>query len=275
MAQILEGGRDEADGEQAAAFHEVASAHVAKAGGSAPAAAQVDASAEHSDCWIPWQADAPAGQGHRAPRTIYHAFHRSFADVAKMVPELRQMGFDSVQISPAQKSKDGHEWWARYQPKDYDVIEGYGTVEALSQLCRCAREHSMIVIADVVFNHMLVVASANEWEQAQRDESRLRALQLRLEKEVGPTFSAADFQWPWFKLYGHHWDNLSRYEGWGNGEWSELRHCSKVVSVHNRHLQILLDAGVRGFRFDAVKHMRVEHIAEYVIWLPHLCLCYS
>ena len=34
-------------------------------------------------------------------------------------------------------------------------------------------------------------------------------------------------------------------QGWGNGEWSELRHCEKVVKVQQQHLQLLLDAGAR------------------------------
>jgi len=65
-------------------------------------------------------------------------------------------------------------------------------------------------------------------------------------------------------MEGAHWDNDNRYEGWGCGEWSELKHCKKVVDVHNQHLQELLDAGVRGIRFDAVKHMRPAHVDEYL-----------
>mmetsp|Transcript_69831 Transcript_69831/g.188124 ORF Transcript_69831/g.188124 Transcript_69831/m.188124 type:complete len:401 (+) Transcript_69831:3-1205(+) len=125
----------------------------------------------------------------------------------------------------------------------------------------------MMIIADVVFGHMLVVASGSEWERAQSKPRELQALKQRLSQAVGPTFDADDFQWPWFKMEGRHWDNDNRYEGWGNGEWSELRHCPKVVEVHKQHLQTLLDAGVRGIRFDAVKHMRPAHLAEYVGFL--------
>lgn len=32
-----------------------------------------------------------------------------------------------------------------------------------------------------------------------------------------------DFQWPWYPLEGDDWDGEQRMEGWGCGEWSELK----------------------------------------------------
>lgn len=125
------------------------------------------------------------------------------------------MGFDAVQISPAQKSKSGlsvlrnrsfssvfllskstfgrflgrfnkgHEWWTRYQPLDYCELSGLGSFEELKELCRAASELQVTVIGDVVFNHMLVVAPCAEWRSAQADGQRLRELQERLVKQTG------------------------------------------------------------------------------------------
>ncbi|CAK9084555.1 4-alpha-D-glucan glucanohydrolase) [Durusdinium trenchii] len=172
------------------------------------------------------------------------------------------MGFDAVQISPAQKSKHGHEWWARYQPQDYGKIEGLGSWEELKELCRRADELKLRVIGDVVFNHMLVVGSCHEWRQAQANPARLKQLQERLVRET--SMRLEDFQWPWFEMSGEHWDNENRYEGWGSGEWSELRYCERVVAAQQKHLRLLLDAGVRGIRFDAVKHLRPAHLEEHL-----------
>ncbi|CAK9080865.1 4-alpha-D-glucan glucanohydrolase) [Durusdinium trenchii] len=179
------------------------------------------------------------------------------------------MGFDAVQISPAQKSKHGHEWWARYQPEDYGKIEGLGSWEELKELCRRADELKLRVIGDVVFNHMLVVGSCHEWRQAQANPARLKQLQERLVRET--SMRLEDFQWPWFEMSGEHWDNENRYEGWGSGEWSELRYCERVVAAQQKHLRLLLDAGdwrqipgVRGIRFDAVKHLRPAHLEEHL-----------
>jgi len=221
-------------------------------------------------CWIPWEhghRGSAAGASAHPPRSIFHAFHWPFAEVRKHLKDFRDNGFDAVQLSPAQKSKHGKEWWTRYQPQDYTKIEGLGSADELRQLCADAQRHGVMIIADVVFNHMIVVAGAHEWQHAQRDPKKLTSLKRKLSEAVGPWLDAEDFQWPWFKMEGPHWDNDNRYEGWGNGEWSELRHCQKVVDLHNKHLKDLLDAGVRGIRFDAVKHMRPEHIGEYLKFL--------
>jgi len=220
---------------------------------------------DFTDLWIPW--DCKRCSPESAPRSIFHAFNWHFNKVRDHLGELRCMGFDAIQISPAQKSKEGHEWWKRYQPQEYGRIDGLGTIHELRDLCKRAFDLGLTIIADVVFNHMLVVASADEWQHAQHDEGKLRWLQSKLSEEVGPALNAADFQWPWFRMVNQHWDNLSRYEAWGNGEWSELRFCPKVVNIQKQHMQMLLDAGVHGFRFDAVKHMRPEHVEAYLQFL--------
>lgn len=230
---------------------------------------------ELGDCiehWLHWggsqrRAEATLAGACCAPRSIFHAFHWQFTEVRRRLKEIRDLGFSAVQLSPAQKSKDGSQWWTRYQPQEYTRIEGLGSLEDLRQLGNHAQELGVTLVADVVFNHMVVVASGHEWKQAQGNPTQLEALQRRLDKAVGPTLGIEDFQWPWFMMSGPHWDNENRYEGWGNGEWSELRHCPNVVKVHQQHLRMLLDAGIRGVRFDAVKHMRPAHIDEYVKFL--------
>ena len=32
-------------------------------------------------------------------------------------------------------------------------------------------------------------------------------------------------------------------QGWGSGEWSELRYCPRVIEAQQKHLQLLMDAG--------------------------------
>jgi len=186
-----------------------------------------------------------------------------------MLPELASSGFDAVQIGPAQESPDSPGWYHRYQPKNYGVISGLGTEADLRALCATAQRHGIMIIADLVFNHMLVVAQRAEWAEATDaadagDPAALEALQQRLESQVGPAFDRWDFQWPWFAMDGAAWDDDRRYEGWGNGEWSELRWSSKVVFAHTEHMRALHECGVRGFRVDAAKHMRPQHVATYV-----------
>jgi len=207
-----------------------------------------------------------------APQSIFHALHVNFADLKRMVPQLAADGFDAVQIPPAQVSRPGdlrHQWYQRYQPLRYGEIDpNLGGEDGLRDLCEEATSYGILVIADCVFNHMAVVASKDEWEAAQSDDSLFEELQGRLDNTFYPEFDRNDFQWPWVCLEGHKWDDPHyMYEGWGCGEWSELRWCRKVLDVHFGHLQLLLDAGVRGFRLDAGKHMRPGHVSRYAKFL--------
>lgn len=199
------------------------------------------------------------------PGAIFHAFNWKFADVQRKANVIAALGFDAVQLSPAQRSIEGDQWWTRYQPVKYEEIHGLGSEQDLRNCCKACEKAGLLVFGDLVFNHMQVVASCDEWRKAQQDDGLMEILQRRLSQKLGPTFNRDDFQWPWYPLEGDDWDGDQRMEGWGCGEWSELKGgAPKVVSVHNAHVAKLKSCGVSGFRFDAAKHMRPEHIANYV-----------
>lgn len=208
-------------------------------------------------------------EGGPQPRTIFHALHLTFDDIRRILPELAWKGFDAIQIPPAQVSPNGdlrRDWYLRYQPVNYQHIDlRLGGAESLQRLCEEASGHGMTVIADCVFNHMAVVASCAEWQEAQHNGHKMEELQQRLDRTFGPHLDRHDFQWPWVCLEGEKWDDPHyMFEGWGCGEWSELRFSEKVIAQHLQHLRMLLNCGVTGFRLDAAKHMRPEHVARYV-----------
>lgn len=70
---------------------------------------------------------------------------------------------------------------------------------------------------------------------------------------------------------GDDWDNENRFEGWGAGEWSDLKATDKVLQRTKEHIKILVECGVKGFRFDAAKHMRPETIRIYVDYIRSVC----
>lgn len=201
-------------------------------------------------------------------KTIFHAHHWPFAKVQQEVAALATAGYDAVQISPAQRSPAGNEWYLRYQPVDHLEISGLGTQADLTSLTRAARDVGITIVADVVFNHMAVPpeTSRDVWAKAEArrvagDGSAMAALRQKLNQF--PHLDQSDFA-PWRDMQGADWDNDHRYESWGNGEWPELIASPKVIGLHKRHLEILYGCGVRGFRFDAVKHMRAAHVGQYV-----------
>eukprot|EP00960_Hanusia_phi_P036842 752556-Hanusia_phi.AAC.1 len=204
-------------------------------------------------------------------KTIFHAFNMRINSLHDKLDLLCNTGYDAIQLSPLQKSihmanagfECGSEWWARYQPVSHLHIEGLGSAEDLRRLCNSAREKGIIVIADVVFNHMAVVASREEWLKSEKDARHRENLLKRLEERFAP-LTRSDFH-PWKDCSRDpDWDNENRFEGWGAGEWSDLKPTEKVLDIHKRHLDDLLSAGVRGFRFDAAKHIRPSTLKIYV-----------
>jgi len=82
----------------------------------------------------------------------------------------------------------------------FHEIDGLGNKGDLAELCRACKDKGMCVIADVVFNHMAVVASRDEWMRAQRDKGYNEELLSRLDNYFKP-LDRNDFN-PWMDMMG-------------------------------------------------------------------------
>ena len=93
---------------------------------------------------------------------IMHAFNWKYADVTAQADAIASAGYKVVLISPPLKSS-GSEWWARYQPQDYRVIDTpLGNKQTLKTMIDTLAAKGVRVYADVVLNHM-----ANEsWKRS-------------------------------------------------------------------------------------------------------------
>eukprot|EP00802_Teleaulax_amphioxeia_P010673 Tamp_10702.p1 GENE.Tamp_10702~~Tamp_10702.p1 ORF type:complete len:641 (+),score=109.04 Tamp_10702:161-1924(+) len=211
--------------------------------------------------------DAPCG-GLR-PLTIFHAFNWRFHGVKGKLDDLCNAGYDAVQISPCQKSIGEQHWWERYQPISYAHIEGLGSAEELQELCTEAKDRDIMIIADLVFNHMAVVASRDEWARAQYDKGFEQELLGRLDTYF-PPLTRDDFH-PWKACGPEDWDNENRFHVWGDGQWCDLRATKRVLDLHKQHVDILLGCGVKGFRFDAAKHIHPTTLAHYASYIRAQC----
>ncbi len=177
------------------------------------------------------------------PVAIFHAFDQAYDDIGTYVCDLPNQGYSHIQIAPAQKSNPDKHWWARYQPVDYNVIEGMGNEIALKKLIEQAHGCGMKVIADVVFNHM---ANMEEY------------------KELNfPGLSKGDFHSPCDINYNDG-NRDSEVDCWLGG-LPDLNHEKKVVQdIQKSHLKKLLNLGIDGFRFDAAKHMPPNVVKNYI-----------
>ena len=87
---------------------------------------------------------------------ILSLFDCSLKEIEGLIPIIKEQGFDAVQISPLQKTKDDNskEWWMLYQPISMEIGNRIGSKEELKELCDVANNYGVYVIADVVVNHL-------------------------------------------------------------------------------------------------------------------------
>ncbi|MBE9016940.1 alpha-amylase [Chroococcidiopsidales cyanobacterium LEGE 13417] len=191
------------------------------------------------------------------PVAIFHAFNQNYNDVKKFVCELADQGYSHIQIPPAQKSNSSQEWWARYQPVDYGVIEGKGSQADLQQLIAQAHKCRIKVIADVVFNHMANLGGGDDFE----DLSKFPGL-------TKDDFHSAPGN-PGKKPCDINYSDGNRNSElncWLGG-LPDLKYTANVKKIQKAHLKKLLNLGIDGFRFDAAKHMPADVVKEYVDYI--------
>ncbi|MFN6487370.1 MULTISPECIES: alpha-amylase family glycosyl hydrolase [unclassified Nostoc] len=189
-----------------------------------------------------------------SPIAIFHAFDQQYNNIEQFVCELGKQGYSHIQIPPAQKSNASPQWWGRYQPVDYRVIEGRGGQKDLKKLIDKAHSCNIKVISDVVFNHMANLDGNDDFE----DLSQF------------PGISVSDFHSALNRLgenlCGINYSDNNRYTEincWLGG-LPDLIFTNKVKTIQKAHLKKLLDLGVDGFRFDAAKHIPADIINEYI-----------
>ena len=185
---------------------------------------------------------APAGAADQ-PLAVFHAFDQSFADVETFVCELAGQGYSHVQVAPAQRSNPSPDWWARYQPVDYAVIEGKGSEDDLRRLVSRARSCGVKVVADLVFNHMADMPQFHDLDFPGIDHTNFHP-------RCGIDYGDGN--------------RRTELDCW-LGTLPDLDQSKPAVeAVQEAHIQKLLDLGIEGFRFDAAKHMPAAALKRYV-----------
>ncbi|MBQ6539236.1 MAG: hypothetical protein IJL76_03045 [Bacilli bacterium] len=87
---------------------------------------------------------------------ILSLFDCPLKDITNVIPIIKEQGFDAVQISPLQETKEeGSEyWWNLYQPINFEIGNRIGSKEDLRELCDVANYYGVYVVADTVVNHL-------------------------------------------------------------------------------------------------------------------------
>lgn len=214
---------------------------------------------------------------------ILHAFDWQYAYVTEMAEKISQLGYKTVLVSPPMKSKaleGGTQWWQRYQPQDYRVIDNQlGDTNDFITMVQTLKDHGLRVYADVVFNHM-----ANE-SKIRTDLDYPNALDMQSYYNDWDYYQSV-------KLFGDLsqplFDENDFVEAFGIEDWKDkwqvqngritagredpglptLRDNKHVVASQQAYLKALKKIGVQGFRIDAAKHMTLEHLRK--VWTKEI-----
>ena len=181
---------------------------------------------------------------------IYHAFNMPFQEIKNQLPELKADGFTYIQISPPQLSNPSPQWWGRYQPVDFDVLESpLGNENDLKELIDAAHEQDLKIIVDIVLNHM-----ANDG--------------VHSDTLTYPRFSPQDFHEK--RCINNYDDPNDATTGWLGCNLPDLNTSSEYVrNEAKRYLTHLLDLGADGFRIDALKHIEPDYFRDVLSVVPN------
>ncbi|WP_428773461.1 alpha-amylase family protein [Vibrio sp.] len=210
---------------------------------------------------------------------ILHTFDWPYAMIAERAGEIHQAGYKSVLVSPPMKSlkrNQGTQWWQRYQPQDYRIIDNQlGDTQDFKQMLAQLALYDISVYADVVFNHManesssrsdLNYPSADDLQQYRHDKEYYQSIRLFGDLSK-PLFTEQDF----VEAFGiQDWQDKWQVQngritgGQADPGLPTLRDNDHVVAAQRAYLTALKKLGVKGFRIDAAKHMTLEHLKK--VW---------
>ena len=168
---------------------------------------------------------------------ILHLFQWRLGDIIPMIPTVKEQGFDAIQISPIQGTKDsGMEWWKLYQPTNFKIGNTQiGTKEQLRELCAIANQYGIKVIVDVVFRHVA------------GDPQNPLAPHKDVDPDLLPYLCKEQIP---CNNYEDRWQCTHRCTGMPMFDYNNPNYRVKVIDFLNE----LLDCGVWGFRLDQLKH---------------------
>jgi alpha-amylase len=170
---------------------------------------------------------------------VLSLFDCNLNSIKGSLKEVKEQGFNAVQISPLQNTKDDYsnEWWMLYQPINFNLGNRIGSIDDLKRLCEEARKLNLYIVADVVINHL---AATDEYNSLNPNP--------KCDRDI---------------LYcGDCWKEKRNISNW-NSRYETTHYCmglpglnpnnkivqEKIINMLNQYI----DYGVEGFRFDAAK----------------------
>lgn len=184
------------------------------------------------------------------PGAIFQAWGWTTEKVRQNLSNIKEAGFKAVQLSPIQPVGGGSspedKWYMLYQPLGFKVADAgenpIGTKTSLSSLTAAADELDMKIIVDVVANHLsgdkgVLYEGVRPYETKIYDEKLIHN-DGNVGEDEGDTYNI---------VRGH-------VGGMPDLQTENEYVQGRVISM----LKEYVDCGVKGFRFDAAKHIETH-----------------
>ena len=176
---------------------------------------------------------------------ILSLFDCPLKDVKRLLPIISKQGFNAVQVSPLQKTKDDStkDWWILYQPIGFEIGNRIGSKSELYDLCIEARKYGINIIVDAVINH-----TANKSDKEYLVPHEKVDIELLKNPDCFKERKQID-----------NWDSRYQVTNYCMG-LPGLNPNNKIVQ--NKIINMLneyIDVGVNGFRFDAAKSIALPN----------------
>ena len=168
---------------------------------------------------------------------ILHLFQWRINDIIPELKTIKDQGFDAIQISPIQGTKDsGMEWWKLYQPINLKIgNEQIGSKKDLINLIQEARKYNIRIIVDIVLRHVA------------GDESYPLKPHRNVDPELLPYLAEPI---DGVNVDSDRWQCTRRCTGMPMLDYDNV----KLRKLYKRFLDELVFIGVDGFRLDQLKH---------------------
>ena len=168
---------------------------------------------------------------------ILHLFQWRINDIIPELKTIKNQGFDAIQISPIQGTKDsGMEWWKLYQPINLRIgNEQIGSKKDLINLIQEARKYNIRIIVDIVLRHVAGDEIYPLKPHRNVDPELLQYLAEPIEA---------------VNIDNDRWQCTRRCTGMPMLDYDNV----KLRKLYRRFLDELVFIGVDGFRLDQLKH---------------------
>ena len=211
---------------------------------------------------VPHMAQAqPEAQTNAKKDVQVIAFQQTWNTVAKeCTSTYGPEGVAYVEVSPPQESIQGTQWWTSYQPVSYKLDSKLGTEAEFKNMIKQCNAVGVDIIADVVLNQTTGadVADGKQTGVAGTEYNGSTGDYPGFATEQYPEgITASDFH-SCSKNISNYANQQEVQECRLSSMWDFDSESEKVQDIQSDYLAALWNAGVRGFRMDAVKHIHTD-----------------